>query len=252
MSTLRRRSRSTIRCCIRRGHWNLSRSTLGGHSIGRGHPIVRTTINTIAGRVIFRRTQLTRINTRRIKLNRNNAISRHLTRRLGRNRNAITATRHERTKRRRGNNNTARRIKNRRVLASSLSQRILIRRVNTTNATRVTRYVAIMRSIRERTTHSTRSTSCRQRRSRQRTRNSRTPRKLNSHRHTNSSTKTGTRNRRKRPHIKKYAHKARDGSDKTPKNQAKIGAPRAPHKTETRDTPTTSITRYQNAIGTSP
>ena len=243
--SIRRRS-----VCGRR--WNLTGNALGRFSVLRSHATPRTIINTIAGRMIFRRTQLTRINTRRIKLNRHHTISRTLTRRLDRNRNTITPTRHKRTKRRRRNNNTTRRIKSRRILASRLSQRILIRRVNPTNTARVTRNTVIARAIRERTTHSARSASRRQRRSRQRTRNSRTPRKLNSHRHTNSSTKTGTRNRRKRPHIKKYAHKRYDTGDKTPKNQAKIGAPRAPHKTETRDTPTTSVTRCQNAMGTSP
>ena len=194
--SLRRRS-----VCGRR--WNLTGNALGRFSVRRSHATPRTIINAIAGRMIFRRSQLTRIKTRRIKLNRNHTISRTLTRRLDRNRNTITPTRHKRTKRRRRNNNTTRRIKSRHILASRLSQRVLIRRVNSTNAARVTRNTVIARTIRERTTNSARSASRRQRRSRQRTRNSRTPRKLNSHCHTNSSTKTGTRNRRKRSHIKK-------------------------------------------------
>ena len=259
VSALGGRCVSVSRCSVRGRRWNLTGSTIGGRcgsirrcSVRRSNATPRTIISTIAGRMIFRRTQLTRINTRRIKLNRHHTISRTLTRRLDRNRNTITPTRHKRTKRRRRNNNTTRRIKSRHILASRLSQRVLIRRVNPTNTTRVTRNTVVARTVRERTTNSARSASRRQRRSRQRTRNSRTPRKLNSHRHTNSSTKTGTRNRRKRPHIKKYAHKRYDTGEKTPKNQAKIGAPRAPRKTETRDTPTTNITRCQNAIGTSP
>jgi hypothetical protein len=184
--------------------------------------------------MIFRSAQLTRINTRRIKLNRHHTISRTLARRLGRNRNTITPTRHERTKRRRGNNNTARRIKNRRILAGSLSQRILIRRVNPTHAARVTRNTVVARTIRERTTHSASRASRRQRRSRQRTRNSRAPRKLHTHNHQllNNNREQGKyRNRnRQRPHIKKYAHKPRGNSDKIPKNQAKTSAPHALRK----------------------
>jgi hypothetical protein len=205
---------------------------------------MRTIINATAGRMIFRRAQLARISARRIKLNRYHSISRHITRRLDRDRNTITATRHKRTKRRRRNNNTTRRIKNRRILASRLSQRVLIRRVNPTNATRVTRHRVIARTIRERATNNARSASRRQRRSRQRTRNSRATRKLNSHRHTNSSTTSMNKEAaHKRPHIKKYARKPLGNSDKTPKNQAKIGAPRAPHKVKTRGTPSAHVKR---------
>ena len=226
--TLVGRYRGISRIGVRGRRWNLSGSTLGGHSIRGGHIIVRTIVNTTAGRMIFRRTQLTRINTRRIKLNRNNAISRTLARRLDRNRNTITATRHKRTKRRRRNNNTARRIKNRRILASSLSQRILIRRVNPTNAARVTRHVAIMRTVRERTTNNARSASRRQRRSRQRTRNSRTPRKLNSHRHTNSSIKTRTRKPQKTaPHKEICAQTIRYRRENPEKSSKNRRAPRS-------------------------
>ena len=80
MSALGGRCGSISRVGVRGRRWNLTGNTLRRCSVRRSHATLGTIINTIAGRVIFRRAQLTRINTGRIKLNRNHAISRTLAR----------------------------------------------------------------------------------------------------------------------------------------------------------------------------